>query len=207
MADERAFRHAAFWAAPRAPRYDPRVQTKALIAREIVVAESHARRATTSVAWFTGWLLVTWLGQDLEPPGGWTLITIPIGVLGYAVLTIATLASVWWWAIRVVGTGVLRRVVGTYLAPFWIVAAAGACAGGAVWTIVDDPIHSVWLAVGSAVNVLTAAYAAARFAEIRDLRSSMRQIELAPTEIVMRTWTQEIRARIEAAKSLVVRER
>ena len=188
-------------------RYAPRypfvtVKTHDLISKEIAVARISARRAARAVAIFSTWLLVTWLGPDVLPSEGWS-IWVSVGALaGYSLLTVSALVAVYMGALRVVRTGVMRRVVSTYLAPFWGVAFAALCTGAFLWTAIDDPIVAVWLSIGSTLTVLSAAYAVARFLEVRELLSSQRQIAHAPSDVVMRTWKRELVARLDAARSI-----
>ncbi len=178
------------------------MRTRTLIAREIAVARIAARRGTRAVLLFTAWLLVTWLGPELSPPRGWSIWATAGAVAGYSVLTVAALAAVWWSASRVLFTGVLRRVVSAYLMPFWMVGFGCLCAGGAVWSALDDPIASVWLGLGCALTMLTAAYALARLLEVRELRHDHRQIAHAPTEVALGTWKRELHARLDAHGSI-----
>lgn len=178
------------------------VRTRLLIAKEMGVARISAARATRAVGLFTAWLLVTWLGPGFEPPGGWTLWSMVAALAGYSLLTVGALVNVWWWAIKLVWTGVLRRVVSTYLAPFWMVAAGCLCAGGAIWSQVGDPYAALWLAAGTVFTLLTAAYALARRLEVRRLGQDERQLAQLPTELALRTWSHELRKRLEAHSSI-----
>ena len=180
------------------------VRTRLLIAKEIGVARISASRAMRAVALFTAWLLVTWLGPEVHPPGGWTLWWMVGALAAYSVLTVGALINVWWWAMKLVRTGVLRRVVSAYFAPFWMVAAGCLCAGAAVWSVVGDPIAAVWLAIGCVFTMLTAAYGIARRIEVRRLEQDERQLAHMPSEIKLRTWSKELRARLDAHSSIRV---
>lgn len=151
---------------------------------------------------FTTWLLLTWLGPELLPDTGWTVIASCIAIGAYALLTCGALALVWWWSVRVLLTGVLRRVMTQHLAPFWMVATGCVCAGGMVWRAVDDPIASVWLAAGTALSLLTACYTLARRLEVRTLDESLAHLSHAPSDVVMGTWQRELGERLEAASSV-----
>jgi hypothetical protein len=155
-----------------------------------------------AVGVFTAWLLLTWLGPELLPDAGWSVVASCVAIGGYALLTCGALALVWWWSVRVLLTGVLRRVVTQHLAPFWMVAAGCLCAGGAVWRSVDDPLASLWLAAGTTLSLITACYSLARWIEVRALEQSLEHLAHAPSDVVMRTWQQELGARIEAASSV-----
>ena len=151
---------------------------------------------------FTTWLLLTWLGPEVLPDAGWSLVASAVAIGAYAILTCSALVLVWWWSVRILLTGVLRRVVSAHLAPFWMVATGCLCAGGAVWRAVDDPIASVWLAAGTSLSLITACYTVARRLEVRTLDESLAHLVHAPSEVVMRTWQQELGARLEAASSV-----
>jgi len=178
------------------------VQTKQLIKREMAVARVSARRATRAVFLFVAWLAITWLGPEVLPSEGWN-IWVSMGALAaYSFLTVVALAAVYNGTRRLVRTGVMRKVVTTYLAPFWMVGTGAICAGLGVWRATADPVVSVWLGVGTALCALSAAYAIARHLEVRELAASLDQIEHSPTELALRTWKAELAARIEAARSV-----
>lgn len=178
------------------------MKTRSLIEREITVARIHARRAARAVGVFVVWLLVTWLGPEVGPADGWSLWASAVVVALYGLLTAGAVVAVWWTAVRVVRAGVLRRVVSAHFAPFWMVAASAACAGGAIWRAVDDPMVSVWLAAGTSLAMLAGAYGLARALEVRELRQAREHLAHAPSEVALGTWKQEIAARLDAASSI-----
>lgn len=151
---------------------------------------------------FSSWLLLTWLGPELLPDAGWSVVASCIAIGVYALLTCCALVLVWWWSVRVVLAGALRRVVTQHLAPFWMVATGCLCAGGAVWRAVDEPIASVWLAIGTALSLITACYTLARRLEVRTLDESLAHLAHAPSDVAMLTWQRELGARLEAASSV-----
>lgn len=181
------------------------MRTRKLVEREMRVARISARRAGRAAALFSAWLLVTWLGPDASPPAGWTVWHSFGALLAYSFVTVAALVAVWRAATRVLLTGVLRRVVTAYLAPFWVVGIGCGCAGAAVWSAVGDPVVSVWLGIGSALTALTACFAAARWLESRALDRDRRTLDDLPGDVALGTWRRELRARLDAAGSIRLR--
>jgi hypothetical protein len=172
-------------------------KTELLLIAEIAAAKASARRGLIAVSLFVAWLFATWLGPETEPPGGWSLAWIAGAVGVYSLLTIGALVALVRGVTRL-RTGVLRRVVSTFLAPFWMVVAAATLLGGGIWAAADDPILSVWLGVGTTLALVTSAYAAARLLEAGQLESARKQLTHAPSDVALRTWKREIRARLHS---------
>lgn len=180
-----------------------------LTAEEIDVAQRSTRRAGRAVALFSTWAAVTWLGPVLSPLGHWGWTATAIALVLYTALTLASLLSVLWGATRLVFRGVMRRVLGTYLAPFWLVALGSLGIGAVVWLLASrtawtDAVFAAWIALGATFASLSGAYALARHREVRALRAGQRHVGPDRSGVGVRTWRQELGERLDAARSMRV---
>jgi hypothetical protein len=148
----------------------------------IEVARRHGIEALGLLGLYVSWLCVTAFGQELTPPGGWTLPLIGACLMGYGVFTILTLTVVSRAALDILRVKATRRAISHHVAPFWAVLAFSVIVGAVVERYATEHwLSGIALGLGVAFALILAAYAMARMLQAARLEADRKQLATVDT--------------------------
>jgi len=148
----------------------------------IVLARRHGLRALGLLGVYVSWLCLTAFGQNLTPPGGWTLPLIGGALVAYSIFSIAMFLAVSRAAMDIIRVRATRRAISHHVAPFWAIVTLSAIVGAIVQRYATEHwLSGTALGLGIAFALVLASYAFARVFQAARLEADRRQLATVDT--------------------------